>query len=439
MVKGMKRKTFKRWIALILVLALLLENPILVHVNTQRNIPDSLLQLTSLFDRFSTDTEDGFHFSLYYQLNGGTNSPRNPRQYDITQLPFSLQIPQKEGYDFAGWYTDSDYEHKIVELNHDNCSSYVLYAKWTPSIHAEDTVKNYEYTSKLGSTTRTLKSCKYRFLDEIKIPGMPSTREEDLIRGRISGENQCPQGLCMTRDYILVTAYCVQGGKIGSLHIFDRKTGEYLVTLGMKESSHLGGVAYDGKNVWICHSDNQTLERIDYEYIRMMAGLKPRKCIDCTDYITAYKVENRPSCVTCYDGHIWVATQTAFFKSLMFSYVYKDDELVADACYEIPDKVQGVAFDEKGRVYLSTSLGRRRSSYIKEYDSLEKLDTEPGRPQKKIEMPPCSEEIELVDNKLYVLFESAGLKYLVGTDGTGESSSPIDKILEIKINWLKKK
>ncbi|MGN0483669.1 MAG: InlB B-repeat-containing protein [Lachnospiraceae bacterium] len=430
-----KHRTIKKITALVLVIALLLENPLIYMLgNFHRSLPKSLLELTTLFDHMATQENDGFQFSLYYQLKGGRNAPSNPTRYDITQLPLKLGIPSRDGYDFAGWYTDSAYQNKITELNQKNCDTYMLYAKWTKCLDAEETVRTYEYQNRLNRGTKILKNCKYAFLDHVKIPGMPATREEDLMKQRISGENQCPQGLCLTDDYILVTAYCVQGGKVGSLHVFDRETGEYLVTLGMKETSHLGGVAFDGSHVWICHSDNQTLECMDYQYLKMLAQLKLKKCVDCTESITECKVENRPSCVTCYDGHIWVATQTAFFKSLMFSYVYTNGELVADGCYEIPDKVQGIDFDRNGHVYLSTSLGRKRSSYLKQYQSLKELDRHPNWPQKKIEMPPCAEEIDVDGGKVYVLFESAGLKYFAGTDGKGNSYAPIDKILSIQLS-----
>ena len=46
-------------------------------------------------------------------------------------------------------------------------------------------------------------------------------------------------------------------------------------------------------------------------------------------------------------------------------------------------------------------------------------------------MPPCSEEIALTEEQIYVLFESAGEKYLEGTDGRGKSIAPIDEILAI--------
>ena len=91
-----------------------------------------------------------------------------------------------------------------------------------------------------------------------------------------------------------------------------------------------------------------------------------------------------------------------------------------------------VAFDSQSAVYLSTSLGRSNSSYLKVYSSLIALDQSPSTPSVKVEMPPCSEEIAIVENNLYVLFESASSKYFEGTDGKGTSVAPIDK--ELKVN-----
>ena len=99
--------------------------------------------------------------------------------------------------------------------------------------------------------------------------------------------------------------------------------------------------------------------------------------------------------------------------------------------YRIPDKVQGVTFDDNGKVYLSTSYGRQNSSYLKVYDSIQELDKKPNQPKVKVEMPPCSEEIDIEGDAIYILFESAGEKYFEGTDGKGRSISPIEQILTL--------
>jgi hypothetical protein len=120
----------------------------------------------------------------------------------------------------------------------------------------------------------------------------------------------------------------------------------------------------------------------------------------------------------------------------MVAYYYdsNQNELNALSSYQIPAQVQGVAFDDTGSVYLSTSYGRKSSSYLKMYSSVVSLSTRPGEPLWQIEMPPGSEEIDIRDESLFVLFESAGEKYYDGTDGKGKSLSPIDKILIVDLS-----
>ena len=70
------------------------------------------------------------------------------------------------------------------------------------------------------------------------------------------------------------------------------------------------------------------------------------------------------------------------------------------------------------------------------YDSLEAMDEKPNKPMKKVEMPPCSEELEIQGDSVYVLFESAGQKYYEGTDGKGSSISPLEKIISIRLDSI---
>ena len=114
------------------------------------------------------------------------------------------------------------------------------------------------------------------------------------------------------------------------------------------------------------------------------------------------------------------------------TYKITEDGLKIDESYRIPEKVQGVAFDKNGMVYISTSYGRTKSSYLKVYTSLKAMDDAPLYPMLKVEMPPCSEEIVLENDRIFVLFESAAEKYFEGTDGKGTSISPIENVLAIR-------
>ncbi len=385
--------------------------------------------------------------SLRYELNGGENSPCNPDSLGKADLPFVPAVPQRAGYNFAGWYTDCAYTEKITRITRhtkygahtnfvgDEQACITLYAKWTAEIDNHYNVEMYSYTASgtVSDKRKQLRDCNYNFREDVVIPGMPSTREQDYLENIISSEEQCLQGLCFTPELILMTSYAESSKKKGSLLVFDRVSGDYLFTLAMREDSHLGGIAFDGSNIWICHSRPGTLERIPYGYIKRLAAQSPGYCVDASIVSDEYTLKNTPSCITCYGDRIWVATHTKLFNSEMISYSYNatGDTLQALSRYEIPSKVQGIAFDEKGAVYLSTSYGRENSSYLKVYDSLLALKNKPNSPSVKVEMPPCAEEIAIADNNVYVIFESASRKYFEGTDGNGRSTSPLDKMLEV--------
>ena len=372
---------------------------------------------------------------LYYEMSGGINSDDNPGTILREELPFTLGIPNREGYNFAGWYTDSSYTHKITELNGRNSEEIMLFAKWTSEIDNQYNVEMYSYSSGnvTGSHLKELKECSYTFLDNVQIPGMPSTRERDYLDNLISSDTQCLQGFCFTAEYILMTSYAEGAGNPGSLLVFDRESGVYLATLAMREGSHLGGIAFDGENVWVCHSNSMTLERIPYGDIRRIAEDAPEYCIDVSALSAEYRLKNTPSCITYFGGRLWVATHTKLFDSRMLSYSYDagSDTLTALGSYDIPSKVQGIAFDDGGQVYLSTSYGRSNSSHLMLYSSLLALTRHPDEPEIKIEMPPCAEELAVADGNIYIVFESASRKYFEGTDGKGISSAPLDKVLAV--------
>ncbi len=348
-------------------------------------------------------------------------------------LPVTLTVPKREGYNFAGWYTDSSFSKKITRMDEDTQDVYELYAKWTKCIDGNQNIQMYSYhnASIPDDASKKLRNCRYDFLTDFKIPGMPSTRETDVRENRIADASQCPQGICMTEEHLLISSYSNTNESLGCIHIFDRETGNYLAALGMKQDSHLGGLAFDGQNVWVCHSQSNTLECIPYAFIRQIASIMPQSMVDCSALFQEYHVLNQPSCIAYNDGKLWVATHTKLLKSKMISYQVTKHGLRQVESYRIPDKVQGIAFDEEGRVYISASYGRTKSSYLKVYASIEELNRKPGKPMRKVEMPPCSEEIALTKDKIYVLFESAGEKYLEGTDGKGKSIAPIDELLAV--------
>ncbi len=281
-------------------------------------------------------------------------------------------------------------------------------------------VKNYEYLLKEEASQKKykLKDINYSFWEEITFP-----------------MEQYLQGICFTEMYVFISAYYEEEDILGELMVFHRETGEYLLTLGLDEDSHLGGIAFDGENIWICNSTNKAIERISYQALCLMIEGNIGEKVDITNLVDVYPVANTPSCITYYNGYLWIATHNKWTNSIMVNYVYdpKIDELEGMYFYIIPDKVQGIAFDENGKLYISSSYGRRNSSYLRRYTSAFEMTQNTKNYEILIEMPPCSEGIALYEDSLYLLFESAGKKYFAGTDGYGTSLSPLDRILIIDL------
>ena len=379
------------------------------------------------------------HTHIVYILFGGTNNPFNQSDFTTDQGEIYLRAPYKNGFAFKGWYLDSHYTHRVHWVDTSSAMTLVLYARWDANIDNVGNVMNYPYEEKLSFLSTAadyyaLKNMDYYFLEDLNIPGMPSTKEKDFISRMISSTDQLPQGFCFTEKYVLITAYSTQENAMGELMVFDRETNSYLVTLAMDPKSHLGGVAFDGLNVWVCNSKRMTIERISLDFIDLMVNKNRGEVVDASAVVDSYKVSNKPSCISFYDGRIWVATHNILMNGKLVSYYYDGNRntLKKMGGYTIPSKVQGIAFDSFGHVYLSTSYGRNSSSYLKIYQSVADLSAQPNRPVAEVEMPPGSEEIDIdPENDIHVVFETAGEKYYLGTDGKGIAEYPLDKLLII--------
>ena len=69
-------------------------------------------------------------YSINYQLNGGTNNEDNPSVYNIEDSTITLSNPTRTGYNFAGWYLDSEFNDRTLSIQHGSYGNINLYAKW---------------------------------------------------------------------------------------------------------------------------------------------------------------------------------------------------------------------------------------------------------------------------------------------------------------------
>lgn len=77
-------------------------------------------------------------YSINYELYEGTQSEAAPTLYTIESDNINLEIPQKEGYNFKGWYTTQDYTGNASNtISKGTTGNKTYYAKW-------EKIKNYQ-------------------------------------------------------------------------------------------------------------------------------------------------------------------------------------------------------------------------------------------------------------------------------------------------------
>ena len=87
------------------------------------------------------------NYSITYKLNGGVNNSENPSTYDYTKS-VSLKKPTRDGYGFAGWYSDSKFKKKVSSISKGSTGNKTLYAKWSKSVLSVNSRNvNVEYGS----------------------------------------------------------------------------------------------------------------------------------------------------------------------------------------------------------------------------------------------------------------------------------------------------
>ncbi|MBK6284933.1 MAG: leucine-rich repeat protein [Draconibacterium sp.] len=93
--------------------------------NEITEIPKGSLGDTIVFAKWELDT-----FDIRYELNGGNNNPANPLIYTIESNTIVLESPDKTGFIFDGWFTNSSNSDSISSIPKGSAGDKTVYAKW---------------------------------------------------------------------------------------------------------------------------------------------------------------------------------------------------------------------------------------------------------------------------------------------------------------------
>ena len=69
-------------------------------------------------------------YTVSYTLNGGTNNSQNPRNYTHLDGIITLYDPTRAGFEFDGWYLESNFETRAFNIDASERKTVRLYAKW---------------------------------------------------------------------------------------------------------------------------------------------------------------------------------------------------------------------------------------------------------------------------------------------------------------------
>ncbi len=107
-------------------------------------------------------------YSITYNLDGGTNNENNPATYTIEDKTIALVTPTKTGYTFVGWYSDSTYINKVMNISKGSYGDKTLYAKWTITSYKIYYTLNGGVVNGTNLTTYTIESDEINLINPTK-------------------------------------------------------------------------------------------------------------------------------------------------------------------------------------------------------------------------------------------------------------------------------
>ena len=87
--------------------------------------------------------------AIAYVLDGGANAASNPATFaEGTEV--ALAAPTREGYEFAGWYSDASFKTAVASIPATAKADVTLYAKWVKKAAPAPTFPDVDYSSWYG-------------------------------------------------------------------------------------------------------------------------------------------------------------------------------------------------------------------------------------------------------------------------------------------------
>lgn len=318
------------------------------------------------------------------------------------------------------------------------------------SVSTARTSVSYRYSAQFN---KVLKNVRYRQFTSMYQPDL-SSAVPGLSSTDILGKNcnrMVPQGICFAEDYMIISAYDGGENKGGSkknpsvLYILsneDAQNRTYLTTIVLPDINHVGGLAYDGRYLWIAKSTTKTCSAIDISAIEHAVMSGQNSC--AVEYTATVPCDMTASFLTYYDNRLWIGTfanrsrKEGMLKSFQIKGSGRRLALEEVNSVSIPYNANGINIEKVGQrvcMAVMTSFSRASDSTVYLYE-LENDDTAKIR---KVyhgiyKFPPMGEEIASDGTDAYFIFESAATCYT--KQAYRKCMNPVDRVCAVKISDL---
>lgn len=183
-------------------------------------------------------------YPIVYELNGGVNDSSNPGSYTVEDS-VSFKDPVRNGYEFKGWYVDSQFNERIEGISAGSSGEVKVYAEWSPVVYKVSYELNGGINSKDNPVSYTVES------DDILIKD--ASKEGYLFKGWKEG-NTIAHG--STGDKVFTAVWEVEPYVI-----------TYVLNGGINDESNPDGYTIESEDIVI-----KDASREGYEFIGWKEG-----------------------------------------------------------------------------------------------------------------------------------------------------------------------
>ncbi len=259
------------------------------------------------------------------------------------------------------------------------------------------------------------------------LPGMRNTNVAGFNAARM-----VPQSITFAGNYLLMSAYDYTKAQESVIYILNKNTRKYITTLVLPHTGHVGGITFDGTNIWITYG--KKVQSFRYSLITS-AAVSGKPYVETFSLLNTCQLSDTVSYLAYYKGKLWAGAYNEKLKKYMYGYTILNKTGVPTLKMTnrmlMPNRTQGVAFTSGGKMLVSRSCQTKkgRSGFLSRLDTykptwnLGKKSIKKNKRKKSVPLPPMNEGIAISGSYTYIIYESPAFS---------ECEAPVDRITAFK-------